>query len=51
MGSQVNTNQIAGLHHNNPRGSVCDWENLVTGFDPIVTDIFLQPISDFLGQK
>jgi len=51
MGFQMNTDQIAGLFDNNPGGSVCDWKNPVIGADPIVTDIFLEPIRDFLWQE
>lgn len=47
----MNPDQITGLFNNNPGGSVCYRENPVTGFDFIVTDIFFEPVSNFLGQE
>ena len=50
MGFQVNSDQVTGLFNNDPGGRVGYRENPVTGFDPIVTDIFLEPVRYFLGQ-
>lgn len=47
----MNPDQIAGLLNNDPGGSVCDWKNPVTGFDPIDIDIFFEPIRDLPGQE
>jgi len=47
----MNSDQITSFLDNNPGGRVCDWKNPVTGFDPIVIDIFLEPVRDFMGQE
>ena len=47
----MNADQVTGLFNNDPGGSVGYRKNPVTGFDPIVTDIFLEPVRDFLGQE
>ena len=51
MGFQMNADQVTGLFNNDPGGSVGYRENSVAGFDPIVTDIFLEPVCDFLRQE
>jgi hypothetical protein len=51
MGFQMNFDQFAGLFDNNSGGSVGYRENPVSGFDPVVANIFLEPIRDFLGQE
>ena len=50
-GFKMNPDQITGLFNNDPGGSVGYRKNPIIGFDPIVTDIFLEPIRDFLGQE
>ena len=47
----MNSDQLTGLFNNDPGSSVGYRKNSVTGFDPIVTDIFLEPVRDFLGQE
>ena len=51
MGSQMNSDQIAGLLYNNSGSSVGYRKNHILGFDAIVTDIFFEPVRDFLGQE
>jgi hypothetical protein len=51
MGFQMNADQVTGLFDNNPGGSVGYRKNAVTYFDAIVTDVFLEPVRDFLGQE
>jgi hypothetical protein len=51
MGFQMNTDQVTCLLNNDPGGSVGYRENPVTGFDLIVTDIFLEPLCNFQGQE
>ena len=47
----MNAHQVTGLFNNDPGSSVSYCENPVTGLDPIVTDIFLEPICNFQGQE
>jgi hypothetical protein len=51
MGFQMNSNQITGLFDNIPGSSVGYRKNPIIGFDAIVTDIFLEPVRDFLRGK
>jgi hypothetical protein len=47
----MNPYQHTGLYDNDPGSSVCYRKNPVSGFDPIVTDIFLEPVRDYLRKK
>jgi hypothetical protein len=47
----MNADQVTGFLNNDPRGSVGYRKNPGTGFDPIVTDIFLEAIRDFLRKE
>jgi hypothetical protein len=47
----MNSDQSAGFFDNDPGGSVGYRKNSIIGSDPVVADIFLEPISDFLGQE
>ena len=47
----MNSDQIAGLFDNNPGGGIGYRKNLILRFDPIVLDLFLEPVRDFLRQK
>ena len=50
-GPGMNADQVTGLFNNDPGSSVGYRENPGTGFDPIVTDIFFEPVRDFLEQE
>ena len=47
----MNPDQLTGVFNNDPGGSICYRKNPILGLDPVVADIFLEPICNFLGQK
>ena len=47
----MDAQQLTALYDNDPGSSVGYRENPVSGFDPIVTDIFLEPVHDLMGQE
>lgn len=47
----MNPYQVTGFLNDDPGRSVGYRKDPVLGFDPIVTDKFMEPISDFLGQE
>ena len=47
----MNPDQLTALYNNDPGSSVGYRKNPIAEFDAIVTDIFLEPIRNFLGQK
>jgi hypothetical protein len=51
MRFQDNADQVTGFLDNDPCGSIGYRENPGTGFDPIVADIFLESVRNFLWQK
>ena len=47
----MNPNQFTGLFNYDSGGSIGYRKNSVSGFDAIITDIFLEPVRDFLRQE
>ena len=47
----MNFDQITGFLDNNPGSSVGYRKNSIIGSDPVVADIFLEAIRDFLRQE
>ena len=47
----MNSDQFAGLFDNNPGSSVSYRKDSIIGSDPVVTDIFMEPVCDFLRQE